>query len=209
MSAGTAQPPAAPSNLIPTAVSSSQINLAWADNSNDETGFVIERAVGGGAWGPLATVGANVTGYANTGLSPGTPYQYRVKAINGAGESGYSNTASATTQPALAIHVGDLDGSRSISKKSWTAKVTVTVHDASHAIVSGAAVGFTWGAGSSGSCTTGSRGTCTVSASGLPLTTSGVTFTVTGVSKPGTTYAPGSNHDPERESDGTTIAVAK
>jgi hypothetical protein len=41
-------PPAAPTNLVATAVSSSQINLTWTDNSNNETGFKIERCIGSG-----------------------------------------------------------------------------------------------------------------------------------------------------------------
>jgi predicted secreted protein len=92
-------PPAAPSNLTATAVSSSQINLAWADNATDETGFKIERCTGAGCsdFSQIATVGANVTGYSNTGLAASTSYSYRVRAYNGGGDSDYSNTASATT----------------------------------------------------------------------------------------------------------------
>jgi hypothetical protein len=41
----TATPiPAAPTNLTATAASSSQINLSWTDNSNNETGFKVERS---------------------------------------------------------------------------------------------------------------------------------------------------------------------
>ena len=40
--------PAAPSGLSATAVSSSQINLAWTDNANNETGFKIESCQGAG-----------------------------------------------------------------------------------------------------------------------------------------------------------------
>jgi hypothetical protein len=42
-------------------------------------------------------VGANVTSYANTGLSSNTTYRYRVRAYNASGNSSYSNIASATT----------------------------------------------------------------------------------------------------------------
>ena len=91
--------PAAPSGLIATAVSSSQINLTWTDNANNETGFKIERKTGvGGTWSQIATTGANTTTYNNnSGLTAGTTYYYRVRANNGSGDSGYSNEANATT----------------------------------------------------------------------------------------------------------------
>jgi len=91
-------PPAAPTGLVATAASSSTINLTWTDQSNNETGFKIERALGGGAFSPLITVGANATTYADSGLTASTSYSYRVLATNSAGDSAYSNTASATTQ---------------------------------------------------------------------------------------------------------------
>ena len=90
--------PVAPSNLVATAVSSSQINLSWSDNSNNETGFVIQRTQDPTKlWNSVTTVGANVTSYSNTGLYTSTTYYYRVQAINSAGGSTWSNTASAKT----------------------------------------------------------------------------------------------------------------
>lgn len=88
----------APSNLSATAVSSSQVNLSWKDNSDDETGFKIERKKSeGDTFSQTATVGANITTYNDTGLSPSTTYYYRVRASSAAGDSNYSNTAQATT----------------------------------------------------------------------------------------------------------------
>lgn len=88
--------PAAPSNLVATAVSSTQINLTWTDNSGDETNFIVERKTTG-AYSVIATLGPNVTSYSNTGLKKFTLYTYRVKARNAAGDSAYSNEASAKT----------------------------------------------------------------------------------------------------------------
>lgn len=93
-------PPAAPSNLSARAVSSSQINLTWTDNSQGETGFKIERKTGAsGTYAEIATVGANVTKKNDTGLNKKTTYYYRVRAYNAAGDSPYSNEASARTRP--------------------------------------------------------------------------------------------------------------
>ncbi len=97
-------PPAAPTTLTAAAISSSQINLSWTD-SDTEQGFKIERCTGVGCsdFAQIATVGANVTSYSNTGLTASTSYSYRVRAYNSAGDSGYSNTASAVTPAAPAV----------------------------------------------------------------------------------------------------------
>ena len=48
--------PAAPSALAATALSTTQINLTWSDNSANETGFKIERKTGsGGTYAQIAT----------------------------------------------------------------------------------------------------------------------------------------------------------
>lgn len=92
-------PPAAPTNLMATAVSSSQINLSWTDNSSSEIAFKIERKTGaGGSWSEIHQTNPNVESYQNTGLSPNTLYYYRVRASNNGGDSAYSNESSATTQ---------------------------------------------------------------------------------------------------------------
>lgn len=92
-----------PSNLAASSPSSTQINLSWSDNSSDEAAFYIERAPDNngapGTFAQIATVGANVTTYSNTGLAPATKYWYRVQAQNGSGVSTYTNNASATTLP--------------------------------------------------------------------------------------------------------------
>jgi len=91
--------PAAPTNLIATVISKSQINLTWTDNSGNETGFRIERCKGATCtnFALIATVGANVTSYSNTKLTANTTYRYRVTAYNASGNSAYSNIVNATT----------------------------------------------------------------------------------------------------------------
>jgi hypothetical protein len=81
-------------------VSSSEIDLSWTDNSDNETEFKIERSTDAGiTFTEIATVGANVTTYPDTGLAPSTTYAYRVRASNSTGDSDYSNTAIAITSP--------------------------------------------------------------------------------------------------------------
>lgn len=90
-------PPAAPSGLAATPLSSSQIKLDWTDNASNETGFKIERSLNGVSYTQIATVGANVVTYTDTGLSPSTTYYYRIRAYNAGGDSAYSAAASAAT----------------------------------------------------------------------------------------------------------------
>jgi hypothetical protein len=78
--------------------------LSWTDNSANESGFKIERALSGaGPWIQIAALQANITTYSNTGLLSGTAYYYRVRAYNAAGQSGWSNQVSATTGYVLRI----------------------------------------------------------------------------------------------------------
>jgi hypothetical protein len=95
-------PPADPSDLAARAVSSSQIDLNWTDNATDESAYVVERSLDGSTgWTQLgSTLPVDSTSYSDTGLSGSTTYHYRVKATNATGDSGYSNTASATTNVA-------------------------------------------------------------------------------------------------------------
>ena len=98
--AATAAAPAAPSNLAATAAGAAQINLSWTDNSGNETSFFIERSTDGVNFTQITAVGTNVTTYGDSGLAASTTYVYRVRAANSAGDSAYSNTASATTAAA-------------------------------------------------------------------------------------------------------------
>ena len=89
--------PAAPSNLTAAAVSRSEIDLSWQDNSTNETGFELERSTDGVTFSLIATLGANVTSFADTRLRSGKQYFYRARAFSAGGSSAYSNIASATT----------------------------------------------------------------------------------------------------------------
>jgi hypothetical protein len=96
-------PPAAPTDLIVSAAAATRIDLTWTDNAADEYGFQIERSLDEVNWSQIGTVGADVTSYADKTVSPNTTYHYQVRAYNGSGSSGYSNTAIATTPDGLSL----------------------------------------------------------------------------------------------------------
>ena len=108
------EPVTAPSNLVATAISTSQINLNWQDNSNDETGFRIERRKGTtGSWTMIGSSSANETTFQSLGLEANTTYYYRVYAYRNSDNSAYSNTAQATTFSngnAVTISASDVSG---------------------------------------------------------------------------------------------------
>lgn len=89
--------PVAPTNLIATAISSSQIVLTWSDASDNEAGFKLERSTNGVDFGQIAVLAAGVTNQTDSGLAAATNYYYQVRAFNAAGNSPYSAPAQATT----------------------------------------------------------------------------------------------------------------
>ena len=82
------QAPGAPSSLQLTVQSGTSIALQWADNSNNESGFVVQRQTAGStSWNLVTTTPANVTSFTDATLQAGTQYAYSVMALNDAGYS--------------------------------------------------------------------------------------------------------------------------
>ena len=84
-------PSAAPSHLTVTSSSSGHATLAWFDNSNNETGFKVERKVAGGTYAQVGLTSANVTTYTDSGLLPNTTYYYEVLAYVNGGAISYAS----------------------------------------------------------------------------------------------------------------------
>lgn len=94
--------PSEPLALNATLSGANQVNLSWKDNSNNETGFIIERKTPTANFQEIARVGANVTNFNDQTVSSNTTYIYRIAAYNKAGNSlKYSNEASITIIPDL------------------------------------------------------------------------------------------------------------
>lgn len=93
------QPPAAPSNVSIAKVGNNNLTIRWTDNSNNETGFIIQRSSSStGPWITVATTKANVTQFNNAGLIRRTTYWYRITAVNGWGSSAWTTPISGTTR---------------------------------------------------------------------------------------------------------------
>ena len=86
--------------------------------------------------------------------------------------------------------------------------VLILVVDAAEQPVEGATVYLAWEGGSGpSSCVSGAGGSCNVHTGNLSSPAQ-VTLTVTGVTVPGGNYDPGSNQDPDGDSNGTSITVS-
>jgi len=75
-------PPERPGNLTSRALSETEIEITWDDNSANEEGFRVYR---NGV--DIATLESNKTSYLDTELAPKSSYSYEVAAFNRSGES--------------------------------------------------------------------------------------------------------------------------
>lgn len=168
-------PPASPSGLSATAISSSQINLSWTDNSNTESGYKIERKIGtGGTYTQVADIGRDVIAHSDIGLTKGTTYYYKIKAYNSFGDSTYSNEANATT---FAVQQPSAATSPATNIGGYSAILNAIVNPNG----SGTTVNFQWG-------TDLSYGNATATQSaGNGTSNINLTANLTGL-LPGTTY---------------------
>jgi hypothetical protein len=129
------------------------------------------------------------------------------------GLPGLDQISVTVSEPGSTLHVGDLDGNGLPAGQGgkWNATVTVFIHDANDNPIADATVAGTWSAGAdgSGSCATVANGECSVTRNNINRNRSSVTFTVSNVSHATNNYLSGDNHDPDGDSNGTSIVVAK
>ncbi len=113
--------PNAPSSLAAAPQSATSIALSWADNSNNETNFEVQRrTLPSGAFAVLITTAANVVSYVDSSASATTSYEYKVRAKNSAGYSGFSNVATATTGQTVPTAPSGLTASYNSTTKQFT-----------------------------------------------------------------------------------------
>jgi large repetitive protein len=128
------------------------------------------------------------------------------------------NDGTATSAPATVsiqvaapptLHSGDLDATAAKLKNTWTAAVTIAAHDSTHGLASGVTVRGSWSTGQTGSCVTSAAGRCTLTSPQLARKVGSITFTVTTVVGTGRSYNASLNHDPDGDSNGSSIVVTR
>jgi hypothetical protein len=82
--------PETPSSLKAEAAGTA-IKLTWEVHGGNPTGVVIERRAAEGGWEQVGKLGASATAWSDDKAPAPRPVSYRVRAVNGAGESAYSN----------------------------------------------------------------------------------------------------------------------
>jgi PKD repeat protein len=94
-----ATPPRAPTDLTAAALSRSAIRLQWTNTDANQREVGIARCRGANCTNfvEVAVVEGTATTFTDTGLAARTVYRYRVRARGTAGDSPYSNVASART----------------------------------------------------------------------------------------------------------------
>lgn len=114
-----------PAGLAAEAHLTSEITLSWRDNSGEDK-YVIEKKQSNGSFLPIGEAGQNVTTFTDNGLTAGTSYTYRVKAVSSLpnppnreqiiAESDYSSEVNAVT-PTQAADSGNGGGGCSLGRR--------------------------------------------------------------------------------------------
>lgn len=103
--------PAAPGGLEAAKSAPGTMKLRWTDNSPEASGFKIEyKADAGGSYAQVAAVPTGTSEFSHTGAAPNKTVYYRVRSYASAGNSFYSNEASALTDSSFPAGGGGAPG---------------------------------------------------------------------------------------------------
>jgi hypothetical protein len=185
------------------------VNVLANDSDPDGDPLAVTSVTPGSMGTTTNSGGGDITYRPNAGLAGADSFTYSIS-------DGRGGAATATVHVTIVpktLHVSDLDGSRvSTTRTRWRATVRITVVDAAGAAVSGATVTGRWSQGATGSSSavTNASGVATVQMSNLSRSTRpSVRFSVAGIAHSALSYSAARNQDPDGDSDGTSIVVAR
>ena len=111
--------PSAVTNVTTMSILTTQIQIDWRDTLG-ESGFRVERSIGGLIWTPLTTVGANVTGYTDNSVAASSNYSYRIVALSALGDSSPSTAVLEGSRLAVVANVKGVKSTSSSATITWT-----------------------------------------------------------------------------------------
>ncbi len=118
--ASTVTPPAPPTNLTATNITTTEVDLSWTDVATNATGIKILKQLGSNSSQVIVTgLAPTTTSYDITGLTPGSPYIFEVDALNSNGPSG-ATTIAVDTLPGQVTGVTATGGAGEVTI-NWTA----------------------------------------------------------------------------------------
>jgi fibronectin type 3 domain-containing protein len=118
--ATTPTPPAPPTNLKATSITTTEVDISWANVATNATGIKILKQLGNNSSQIVAAgLAPTTTSFQITGLTPGSPYTFEVDALNSNGPSGAA-TISVDTLPGQVTGVTAVGGPSRITI-SWAA----------------------------------------------------------------------------------------
>lgn len=205
-------PPVAPTEVEATPTGTTTIDLTWSDNSDNEEGFQVQRD-GGSGFQAIANIGSDSVAYSDTELTAETSYTYRVRAVNSAGDSDWSEEAAATTL-ATDLYTVTYDGNGSdggsvpVDTNAYAEGATVTVSDRGSMTLSGYAF-IGWNTAADGSGTSYLAGaTFEIQTAGVVLYAQWTTDDTFSVTYDGNGFDGGSvPEDANRYREGATVAT--
>lgn len=98
------------------------MTVTWSDTNEYEAGYQVDRSINGGTSFTLrGTTGADATSFADYGLTPGTTYHYRVRALDGPINGPYSSVIAVTTAvPISSVIVDNADATGVNITGTWS-----------------------------------------------------------------------------------------
>ena len=180
---------------------------SFTDGSSDGDGSVV-------AWSwDFGDGNTSIVQNPSHSYTAGGTYTVTLTATDDAGAiDSISQGVTVSESASTGMHVGGIDGGKENNKSRWRANASFTIHDANHSPVSGAIVSYSWSsrdASGSDVCTTDGTGQCPSDwTPHLRKRNKSVTFTIDSVAS-SLQYQSAENHDPDSDSDGTTITIVK